>query len=155
VTPLGSIVPKLPPLSPIARIFERDPQIASWSARLKQEAALTAAIRRQLPRPLAERVRVAGAQEPLLEVVAGAGAVAAVVRQRGPSMTLALQREGWNFTEIRVRVQVTNIVPEREKVVSRQLDAKAAATLGDLEAGLADGPLKISLARWTRRARGR
>jgi hypothetical protein len=149
------MMPKLPPLSPIARIFERDPQIASWSARLKQEAALTAAIRRQLPRPLAERVRVAGAQEPLLELVAGAGAGAAVIRQRGPSMTLALQREGWNFTEIRVRVQVTNTVPEREKIVSRQLDAKAAATLGDLEAGLPDGPLKISLGRWTRRARGR
>jgi Dna[CI] antecedent, DciA len=148
-------MPKLPPLSPIARIFERDPQIAAWSARLKQEAALTAAIRRQLPRPLAERVRVAGAQEPVLELAVGAGAVAAVVRQRAPSMTLALQREGWNFTEIRVRVQVTNIAQDREKIVSRQLDAKAAATLGDLEAGLSDGPLKISLARWTRRARGR
>jgi hypothetical protein len=155
MAPIGSIMPKLPPLSPIARIFERDPQIASWSARLKQEAALTTAIRRQLPRPLAERVRVAGAQEPVLELVVGAGAVAAVVRQRAPSMTLALQREGWNFTEIRVRVQVTNIAQDREKIISRQLDAKAAATLGDFEAGLSDGPLKISLARWTRRARGR
>jgi hypothetical protein len=104
---------------------------------------------------LAERVRVAGAQEPVLELAVGAGAVAAVVRQRAPSMTLALQREGWNFTEIRVRVQVTNIAQDREKIVSRQLDAKAAATLGDFEAGLSDGPLKISLARWTRRARGR
>ena len=148
-------MPKLPPLSPIARIFERDPQIASWSARLKQEAALTAAIRQQLPRPLAERVRVAGAQEPVLELAVGAGAVAAVVRQRAPSMTMALQREGWNFTEIRVRVQVTNFARNREKIVSRQLDVKAIAILGDLEAGLSDGPLKISLARWTRRARGR
>jgi hypothetical protein len=148
-------MPKLPPLSPIARVFERDPQIAAWSARLKQEAALTAAIRRQLPRPLAERVRVSGAQEPVLELAVGAGAVAAVVRQRAPSMTLALQREGWNFTEIRVRVQVTNIAQDREKIVLRQLDAKAAATLGDLEAGLSDGPLKISVARWARRARGR
>jgi hypothetical protein len=148
-------MPKLPPLSPIARIFERDPQIASWSARLKREAALTTAIRRQLPRPLAERVRVAGAQEPVLELAVGAGAVAAVIRQRAPSMTLALQREGWNFTEIRLRVQVTNTVPDREKIVSRQLDAKAAATLCDLEAALPDGPLRISLARWTRRTRGR
>ena len=148
-------MPKLPPLSPIARIFERDPQITAWSARLKHEAALTASIRRQLPRPLAERVRVSYAQEPQLELVVGAGAVAAVVRQRAPSMTLALQREGWNFTEIRVRVQVSNTAPAQEKAVSRQLDAKAASKLDALEAGLADGPLKISLARWTRRARGR
>ena len=54
-------MPKSPPLSPIARIFERDPQIASWTARLHQEAALTAVIRRIVPRPLAGRVRVAGA----------------------------------------------------------------------------------------------
>src|SRR5689334_22535624 len=51
-------MPKSPPYSPIARIFERDPQIASWTDRLRREAALTAVVRRVVPRALAGRVRV-------------------------------------------------------------------------------------------------
>ena len=87
-------MPKPPPLSPIADIFERDSQIASWTARLKQEQALTAVIRREVPRPLAERVRVAGVRGTVLELAVSAGAVATVIRQRTPDMTMALRREG-------------------------------------------------------------
>src|SRR5437773_7104216 len=71
----GSIMPKPPPSSPIADIFERDSQIAAWTARLKQEQALTAVIRRQVPRPFAERVRVAGLRGTGPDLAVSAGAV--------------------------------------------------------------------------------
>src|SRR5438105_12754245 len=151
----GSIMPKPPPLSPIADIFERDSQIASWTARLKQEQALTAVIRREVPRPLAERVRVAGIRGTVLELAVSAGAVATVIRQRTPDMTTALRREGWDFTEIRIRVQAPAAERRPEKKLSHQMDTDSATALFRLADSLPDSPLKQSLTRWKRRARGR
>ncbi len=148
-------MPKPPPFSPIARIFERDPQTASWTARFTQEAELTAVVRRQLPRALAERVRVAGVRDGVLELAVAAGAVATVVRQRTPDMTMALRREGWDFTEIRLRVQAKPAEREPSKSLPRQLDTAAASPLFELTDRLTDGPLRASLLRWKRRARGR
>ena len=148
-------MPKPPPVSPIAQIFERDSRIASWTARLKHEAALTAAIRRMLPRPLAERVRVAATHGGVLELAVAAGAIATVVRQRTPDMTMALRREGWDFTEIRIRVQAGAAERPAEKAPSRQLDSEGATALFALADKLPDSPLKTALANWRRRARGR
>jgi Dna[CI] antecedent DciA-like protein len=148
-------MPKPLPLLPIASVFERDPQIASWAARLSTEAALTTLIRRHLPRPLAGRFRVSGARDGILEIAVAAGAVATVVRQRSPDLAAALKREGFDFTEIRIRVQVGTGARSPEKLPIRQLDTRGAAALFDLAATLPDGPLKLALARWQRRARGR
>jgi hypothetical protein len=149
------LMPKSPPFSPIALVFERDPQIASWSARRQQEAALTAVIRRIVPRPLAERVRVAAVHGSILELAVGAGAVATVIRQRTPDMTLALRREGWDFTEIRLRVQVGAAERKEEKRPSLQTDANTLMPLFQLADRLGDSPLKHSLKRWKRRSWGR
>ncbi|HEY3179832.1 MAG TPA: DciA family protein [Casimicrobiaceae bacterium] len=148
-------MPKPPPLSPIADIFERDSQIASWTARLKQEQALTDIIRRLVPRPLALRVRVAEVRGNVLELAVAAGAVATVVRQRTPDMTMALRREGWDFTEIRIRVQARAAERRPEKKPLNQVDTNGVRALFHLADNLPDSPLKESLARWKRRARGR
>jgi hypothetical protein len=148
-------MPKSPPFSPIARLFERDPQIASWAARIQQEAALTAIVRQVVPRPLAQRVRVAGARGSVLELAVAAGAAATVVRQRTPDMTMALRREGWDFTEIRIRVQVGAAERSPDKKLSFQIDANRLEPLFRLVDTLGDGPLKQSLKRWRRRMHGR
>ena len=148
-------MPKSPPFSPIAVVFERDPTIASWSARRQQEAALTAVVRRNVPRPLAERVRVAAVHGGILELAVAQGAVATVIRQRTGSMTMALRREGWDFTEIRIRVQVGAAERRPEKRLVHQPDMDSLDALFELADQLGDGPLKHSLKRWKRRARGR
>jgi hypothetical protein len=140
--------------APLARVFAADARIAAWTARLKEEAALTALVRRQLPRPLADRVRATGIRETTLELATSAGAVAAAVRQRTPDLIAALRREGCDFTEIRVRVQAAGAMAVDQKHLSRQLDARASAMF-DLAERLPDGPLKHALDRWSRRARGR
>jgi hypothetical protein len=150
----GKIPPKPLAIAPLARVFGADARIASWTARLKDEAALTVIVRRQLPRPLADRVRVTGIRDGTLELATSAGAVAATVRQRTPDLIAALRREGCDFTEIRVRVQVAGAGAPRQKPLSRQLDARAFAMF-DLAARLPEGPLKRALDRWSRRARGR
>lgn len=126
--------------------------MAEWMARYEREEALTNIIRRLLPRPLAMRIRVADCRRNPLELVADAGAIAAIVRQRSGELLAALKRGGWEFTGIRVRVQVrVDPVPAR-KPVSNPLDRAAIQPLGRLARDLPPGPLKDALERFVRRA---
>ena len=140
---------------PLTQVLERDATLADWSKRHRLEARLTAAVRACLPRPVAPQVRVAAAETHCLELAAGAGAIAAIVRQRVPDLLSALRREGWDFTEIRVRVQVNRTAEPPVKSTENQRDASGARPLFDLADRLPDGALRQSLARWSRRARGR
>jgi len=104
---------------PLSRILDADSVVAGWDARRRREEALTRLVRRHLPRPLAERIRVADGTGQELQLAAEAGAVAAIVRQRTPDLVAAMQRDGWEFTGIRVRVQVrTDPVPFRKPLAN-------------------------------------
>ena len=110
---------------PFQRILRSDATLAGWAARRDREEALAGIVRRHLPRPLALRVRVAEERNGQLELAADAGAVAAIVRQRSAELLTALKREGWEFTGIRVRVQVrVEPVPQR-KALANPLDRSA------------------------------
>jgi hypothetical protein len=147
-------VPKAKP-SPLARILESEPVLAAWKARHLHEAALTAAVRRHLPRPLGDRLVVLSANDGILELAAGAGAIVTSARQRVPGLLAALRREGHDFTEIRLRVQVRTDAGPAPTPARRQWDSSEAASLFALAERLPDGPLKLALLRWVRRARGR
>jgi len=139
------------PLQPLFRVLAADPRLAAWDARRRHEQALTLMIRRSLPRPIAEQVAVCAAVSETLELATASGAVAAVVRQRSPDLIAALQREGWEFTVIRVRVQPQRDGVAPKKQLPNQWDSNATRVLSRLEAGLPSGPLKASLARLLRR----
>jgi hypothetical protein len=143
------------PARPIARVLEAESRLSDWTARHRQEVALTRLVRRHLPRPIAERVHVSDSREGVLELAATAGAIAATLRQRAPQLRASLLREGFDFTEVRVRVQVAARPEISRKDVLRQWDSASAKPLFDLADRLSDGPLKAALARWSRRARGR
>lgn len=104
---------------------------------------------------MAERVHVSDARNGTLELAAGAGAIAAALRQRGADIRTALARDGHAFTEVRVRVQVAGSTSPRPSLVKRQWDSAAASPLFDLADRLPGGPLKEALRHWSRRARGR
>jgi len=139
----------------LARVFDSDPRLAEWRARHEREAALTRLLRRHLPRPLAERVRVADTRDGVLEIAAGAGAIAAALRQRAPDLRERLARDGFRFADVRIRVQVTGAASGVPGAPSRTWNSADAAPLFALADRLSDGPLKTALARWSRRARGR
>lgn len=145
----------MPRPAPLARVLAADPALAEWLERQRREARLTASIRGQLPRTLAPLARVAASEGGRLELAADAGAVAAALRQRAPDLLAALRREGWDFTEIRVRVQVRARPLAPGKTANNQRDASAARPLFALAERLPDGPLRAALARWSRRATGR
>jgi len=96
-------------------------------------------------------VRVVNAEGGELELAVEAGAIAAVVRQRSPDLLSALLREHWQFTGIRVRVQVRVNPEARAKVIINQPDRESLRPMAELARRLPPGPLKASLARLLRR----
>lgn len=118
---------------------------------MQRESRLTAAVRRVLPRALADRVRVAEAVPPELTLAVTAGAVAAVVRQRTPDILAGLRREGLDFTELRVRVQVKPDPGKPGKIVKNHGFNIESAPLRALAAGLPAGPLRAAIERLARR----
>ena len=145
----------MPRPKPLTAVLASDATLAAWSERQRLEARLTAAVRDHLPRPVGAQVRAIAADARCLELATGAGAIAATVRQRGPDLLAALRREGWDFTEIRVRVQVRANPGQPVKSTANQRDASAAGALFELAGRLRDGPLRRSLTRWSRKTRGR
>jgi len=144
-------MPKSRSPQPLARILAADSTIAAWHARALAEAQLTTAVRRRLPRAIADRVRVAEAALPTLTLATNSGAVAAVVRQRLPDILGELAREGCNFTEIRVRVQVRTDPADSAKTMKIQRNKADPAPLQRLAETLPDGPLKTAVQRLARR----
>lgn len=139
------------PTRTLARILAGDAQIAQWHERMQREAHLTTAVRRMLPRALADRVRVALAAPPTLRLAVPAGAIAAVVRQRSPDLLASLRREGMHFTEIEVRVQVgTNLGPPRKTLLNQRAKIDSAP-LKAVASSLPAGPLKEAMLRLARR----
>jgi hypothetical protein len=136
---------------PLSRILATSPAVAGWEARRRREAALFAVIRRHLPRQLADRVRVVNADGEQLELAVDAGAIAAIVRQRTPDLIAALRSESWQFTGIRVRVQVRADAIPTQKANANQPDRESLRPLAEFARRLPPGPLKTSLERLLRR----
>jgi hypothetical protein len=90
-------MPKPHSLQPLAHVLATDVILAAWHARALAEAELTSAVRRHLPRALADHVHVAEATPAMLTLATSSGTVAAVVRQRLPDILEGLKREGCNF----------------------------------------------------------
>jgi hypothetical protein len=146
------IVATMPPLpQPLSRILAADNAVAAWDARRRREDALTVVIRRHLPRPLANRVRVGAGEGPELELACDAGAIAAIIRQRTPDLLVILRDAGWQFTGIRVRTQVRATPAALVKPPINQPDKEALRPLAGLARDLPPGPLKTALARLLRR----
>lgn len=136
---------------PLKRVIAEDATLASWQARRVREEALLAAIRRQLPRQLGDRLRATELESGEIELIAPAGAVAAAVRQRTPELSMALQREGWLCRGLRVRVQVSTSTANPPKAAPKSIDRATLAPLAKLSAELPSGPLKDAVARLLRR----
>lgn len=143
----------LPPIRSLRHVLADDARLAQWQARMQRETHLTDTVRRALPRALAERVRVAEAAPPLIVLAVPAGAVATAVRLRSHDVLTALRREGSNFTQIEVRVQVGGNVRSEEKPVYNQRISPTAAPLRELARQLPPGPLRDAVAKLARRGR--
>jgi hypothetical protein len=132
-------------------ILGADATLAAWEARRGREEELTGIVRRLLPRPLAMRIHVVDSRSAQLELAADAGAVAAIARQRSADLLSTLQGKGWEFTSIRVRVQVRTDARTDKKPLAIPLDRSSLQPLSALARDLPQGPLKVALERFLRR----
>jgi hypothetical protein len=154
--PAVNVEPRHPPQmtrlpQPLSRVVAADAALAGWQQRLAREAAMTAVVRRCLPRLLAERVHVRLPPDADPQITTDAGAVAAIVRQRLPDLAAAMQREGCNSSGLRVRVQVRADPGQPRKISHNQLDRATIQPLGELARRLPPGPLRLALERFVRR----
>jgi hypothetical protein len=131
----------------LGQVLQNEAALADLQRRRERELLLQLRLRRALPPALAPHVSVADARSQELELVAASGAAAALLRQRAPDVLHKLAGEGWEFTGIKVRVQVRPAVTGPEKPPKKQLDEAAATTLCTLATRLGDAPLAKALQR--------
>ena len=144
----------MPAPRPLHRVIASDEALAGWQARRAREVALTALVRRALPRQLGERVQATELPDGAVELVSSAGAVAAAVRQRSADVAQCLIEAGWPCTGVRVRVQVrTEPAPPHRKAPASP-DRSALAPMARLAQSLPPGPLKSAVARLLRKTGG-
>lgn len=139
-------------MRPIRQILAAEPALTRWLDRQQHEHAVLQQVKRALPPALAAHVEAADAGSQQLVLAATGGAAAALLRQRAPELLQALEREGWKFTGIRIRVQPRSAGGLPEKSVSKQIDAISAAKLTARARALADPALREALLRLAGRA---
>ena len=135
----------------LQHVLTSDATLAEWLARRDEEQRLDSCICAVLPRALADRVHVSDGRPPELVLAVGGGAAAALIRQRGPEILGMLRHEGWEFTSIRVRVQVANEPRKQAKNQPNQLDEKAVNALESVAGRVGDASLEAALRRLARR----
>jgi len=139
-------------MRPIRQILAAEPALTRWLDRQQHDHAVLQQVKRALPPALAAHVEAADAGSQQLVLAATGGAAAALLRQRVPELLQALEREGWKFTGIRIRVQPRSAGGSPEKNLSKQIDAVSAATLTARAQALADPALREALLRLAGRA---
>ena len=148
----GILAYRVEPMMPFKQVVTADATLAEWEARRSREQALTIAVRRHLPRPLGPWIHVVDARSAELQLAADSSAVAAMLRQRSPDLLAVLRREGWEFTGIRVRVQVRADPGSQSKPAVNQPDRSSLQSMAALARRLPRGPLRMALERFLRRA---
>ena len=134
-------------MRPLRHILSAETALAGFLDRRRNEQAILQNVRRNLPPALAAQIGIAAAEPPELVLLAGSGAVGALLRQRVPDLVEKLAREGWQFTGIRVRVQPRTLSGQPKKNIAKQLDGLSAATLRAHAERIADPELASALRR--------
>ncbi len=134
-------------MRPLRQILKGESTLDELLERHRREAALRERVHRVLPPALAKYVAVIDARSSELELGAASGAAAALLRQRAPELRIALARDGWEFTGIRVRVQARLAREDAQKPYKKQIDKAVSSTLLSLAAELGESPLSRAVRR--------
>lgn len=114
-------------------------------------------LQQTLPVALGAACEVARAEQNRLLLAVPSAAHAAKLRQLAPSISRALCAQGWNLTEISIRIQadlrLLQAGWQRPKPTARPLDDQALQAFDDLHDSLTPGPLADAVARLLRHHR--
>jgi hypothetical protein len=139
----------------LAQIIAAEPALAEVRGRLAPIAVLQQLCRQHLPRTLRDNVRVGEAAGQELKLFVDNGSMATQLRQHTPELLALLKRKGYEFTGIRVGVQVRTAVREYKESLPKQIDATGRQTLGRLADSLGqENPLRSAVERLLARSEG-
>lgn len=111
---------------------------------------LEQALHRMLPAGLGEACRVARLDTQRLTLAVPSAAYAARLRQLAPRTVAQLAQDGWNLTEIQVKVQASLLQNRMKTPLPKQsipLDTRALEAFRGLHENLRPGPLADAVAR--------
>lgn len=125
--------------------------------RARQMAQLQSLIRTHIPAGLSAAIQGANLKdeqgETALHLLVGNSAVAARIRQSGPSLLTFLQGRGWKVTAIRIRLQPSALLGDTDETThpakkkQAVLGEKGVQSLRGLSETLPEGQLRDALAR--------
>src|SRR5512144_183482 len=136
----------------LTRIVTADPALAVLWDRTRPLRELQKLYATLVPPYLRAASRVGSFAREELKLFADSGAVATRLRLLAPDLLREFRAKGWQFSSIRVAVQVRIPSPERTKAPRKPLDARAQASLVKAAETMADSPLKEALVRLAKAA---
>lgn len=140
-------------MRPLRQILSTESTLVGLFERRQRELAILQRVRDGLPPALAAQVGIADGRPPELALAAGSGAAAGLLRQRIPVLLQILQRAGWEFTGIQVRVQARSRCDLSPKSIVKQLDMASAQALRTRAGALDDPNLAAAMRRLADHAR--
>ncbi|MFM2408963.1 MAG: hypothetical protein RL358_1705 [Pseudomonadota bacterium] len=129
---------------PLKNLFASNAEFKSIVQKTQLLNALQAQFVLAAPPYLAQCSHVSGLLFGTLSIVTANATAAAKIRQLAPSIVSQLRIQGNEVNDLRIKVQVAYTVPPPPKQ-PRQLSHAAHLALQQLEANLADTPLKTAL----------
>jgi hypothetical protein len=139
----------------LAQIIAAEPALAELRGRMAPIAILQQLCRQRLPQALKDNVRVGNAVGQELRLFVDNGSAATQLRQHTPELLVYLQSKGFEFTGIRVGVQVRIAPGLLRKAPPKQIDTAGRTSLARLAESL-DGqnPLRGALERLLAHTKG-
>lgn len=134
-------------MRPVFQILASATTLTGWIDRQRVEQRLEARVRDLLPKALGTHVAVGDGRPPMLVLVAASGAAATMLLHRAPELLEGLRSDGFQFTGIKVRVQVRSAPGRSNKVMQDHRDKPNASALLAVAAGISDPALRAALRR--------
>jgi hypothetical protein len=142
------------PLRTIGTLLGATDQLKALSARARRLRELQTLYVGSAPRELASSSRVKNLRAGTLLISADNAAVASKLKQLGPTLLASIRKSEAEITAIKIEVQVSGALHEREpKSKKTLLSADAIQEFDALSKRVPDGKLKSALARMVRRHR--
>ncbi|MEO7760278.1 MAG: DciA family protein [Casimicrobiaceae bacterium] len=131
----------------LERIVNDDPALAVLWNQTRPLRELQILYETLVPTYLRSASRVGSVIRDELKLFTDSGAVATRIRLLAPDLLAEFRAKGWQFSAIRVAVQV-RIPPDAPRKIAREpFDAKAREAFSKVAEGLSESPLKDAMKR--------
>ena len=135
----------------LQRIVVDDPVLSSLWDRTQPLRELQNFTIKYLPANLRSVSRVGAINGDELRLFADSGAAATRLRLLAPTLLAEFRSKGWQFSSIRVAVQVRTDTPMRPRLTARSVDSDGKRALAALADALPESPLQQAVRRLSKR----